>query len=80
MPEYQDSDTIKELFTNISFTPGFGTTGRKVEIVKLECGYCGYDRAYCVTHENPEWGREYESMCANPACTDYDVPADVRGF
>jgi hypothetical protein len=73
-----ENDVIRKLFTNVSFTPGYGDTGKRIEIVERDCDYCGYDRAYSETWVNPEFGEEIELSCTNPACPDHEIPAGLR--
>lgn len=72
------NDTIRQLFTNVSFTPGYGDTGRRIEIVARDCELCGYDRAYAETWVNPEIGEETEHSCTNPVCPEHEIPAGLR--
>lgn len=68
------------LFTDVSFSPGWGDSGRRIEVVKCECEYCGFDRMFRTVRVNPEFSDEFEYDCMLPNCPDYNRPPGLLSF
>lgn len=71
-------ETVRRLYSDVRSNPGFGDTGRYVDIVEHTCDSCGYDRAYRTTYLNPETREVPAIGCTNPVCPNHEIPAGLR--
>lgn len=55
-------------YDGVSFRPGWGDSGYRVEIVEHDCPDCGFDRMIRRHDVNAEMSDEVRYFCLNPNC------------
>lgn len=61
-------EVVSTPYNGVSFTPGWGDSGYRVEVVEYECPECGFDRMIRRVDVNPEFPSEVRYWCLNPNC------------
>ena len=66
-----------KIYNSVSFQPGFGDMGRRIEIVEIDCEICGHDRLIKDERVNPEFGNSSEYYCRHPNCPDHEPATKI---
>lgn len=65
-----EATVISEPYNSVHFVRGWGDSGRKVQIVEMDCpsDYCSWDRMVRLWYVNAEDGDTVQYWCLNPNC------------
>lgn len=66
-----DVEVIHQPHDSVSFRPGMGDSGYKVQVVEHDCPRCDFDRMVRRVDENPVHGTEVRYWCLMPNCGHY---------
>ncbi len=73
--EYSDSDldteVIDKKYDRVSFDPGLGNSGYRLETVEKSCPQCNFDRMIRRHDVNPTHSDEVRYWCLSPSCQNF---------
>lgn len=69
--EDRDTEVINTGYDSVTFTPGWGDSGYRVQTVEHECPACSFDRMTRKVDVGPTIQDEVRYWCLNPNCAHY---------
>lgn len=69
----RDAEVLSEPHNDVSFTRGIGDSGRRVQIVAMDCPaeYCSHDRLIRLWRVSPVDRDTVEYWCLSPNCVHF---------